>query len=68
MDSIEVEDSYEEEYDEFWSESGSFGICGTRLGGLSNKVAFTAGVNSVGGDWPFDGDEGSFFRNMVCVT
>ena len=54
-ESNESDDFFKEESDELGSESGSFGMSGTCLGGLLHDAAFYVGVTPVGGDWPFNG-------------
>ena len=66
-ESYESEDPKEEEYDELGSESGSFLMCGTCLGGLLGDIEFAVGVMLVGNDWPFNSGGVSFFHNVVCV-
>ena len=66
------DESEEEESDELWSESESFGTCDTCLVGLLHDVSFSVGMTHVGGNWPSDGGGGSFVPqcgrcNIYCV-
>ena len=57
----ESDDTGKQEPDEIGSESGSFGRCGTYLGGLLRDISFSVGVMLVDNDWPFDGDGEKIF-------
>ena len=58
----------EEESNELGSESLSFGMFDTCLGGLLHGVEISIGVKPIGNDWLFDSDGGPFVTQYGTCT